>query len=216
MEESIIKLLHRHESSISGLQARLDKDEPSPYDEQVKLLQAIHAQLASQSTPLQFIWNAVLQTVVVITAFLFGMFSIFSWHGQYLANKMTAEANAISLISLCLSNNVTTSACGGVVDRADDALAFLLGVANVGGNAVEGSNAWPWRVPPDRDLTVLMVYIFVPTLAGVLGSFACWKIYHERGRQSCAYSGVLSSKTDDCDSLTSDLLPYGHRHATSL
>lgn len=91
----------------------------------------------------------------------------------------------------------TTSACAGVIDRADDALAYLLGVVNIGGNVVEGSKAWPWPVPPDRDMTVLMVYIFVPTLAAVLGSIACWKIYHERGRHlyqasSCALRNQVS------------------------
>ena len=109
-EETIIQLLDRHESSIPDLQTRLASDDPTDSSQQVKLLQAIHAQLASQSTPLQFVWNAVLQTVVVIIAFLFGMFSIFSWHGQDKANKMTAQANQISLLSICLSNNVVSTA----------------------------------------------------------------------------------------------------------
>lgn len=107
-EETVIQLLNRHEASISD-QARLPSDDPTDSSQQVKLLQAIHAQLASQSTPLQFVWNAVLQTVVVIIAFLFGMFSIFSWHGQYKANRMTAQANQISLLSICLSNNVVST-----------------------------------------------------------------------------------------------------------
>jgi hypothetical protein len=203
-EESIIELLHRHESRISDLQTRLAEDESSESSQQVRLLQAIHALLASQSTPLQFIWNAALQTVVVIIAFLFGMFSIFSWHGRYKANKMTTQANQISLLSICLSNNIvsaafedyrrivttedadtcllqTTGACAGITDKADDAISYLLGM-NFGGDAVKEPTVRPWPVVPYHDLTILLVYIFVPVLAGAIGSFACWRIYHERGR----------------------------------
>jgi len=78
--------------------------------EQVLLLQAIHDQLASQNTPLQFIGNAVLQTVFVTIAFLFGLYSIFSWHASITANVSAQQANQIALISLCLfNNNVRTS-----------------------------------------------------------------------------------------------------------
>jgi hypothetical protein len=102
-EETIIELVSRHESSLSQLQNHLLSS--SDDSQQVKLLEAIHSQLASQSTPLQFIWNAVLQTLVVSIAFLFGMFSIFAWHGQVKANGISSQANQIALVSLCLSNN---------------------------------------------------------------------------------------------------------------
>ena len=102
-EDIIIELLNRHGSSVSELQQHLATK--SDGSQQVMLLEAIHRQLAAQSTPLQFIWNAVLQTLVVGIAFLFGLFSIFAWHGQVGANIIATQANQIALISLCLSNN---------------------------------------------------------------------------------------------------------------
>lgn len=102
-EETIIELLNRSESKLSELQTHLIAK--SDDSQQVKLLQAIQSQLAAQSTPLQFVWNAVLQTVVVAIALLFGMFSIFAWHGQYKANNIAVQANQIALLSVCLSNN---------------------------------------------------------------------------------------------------------------
>ena len=102
-DETVIELLHRQESSFAELQTHIIAK--SDDSQQEKILEAIHSQLAAQSTPLQFIWNAVLQTVVVVIALLFGMFSIFAWHGQDRANQMTIQANQIALLSVCLSNN---------------------------------------------------------------------------------------------------------------
>lgn len=109
-DEIIIELLNRQESTLAELKthliARNDDD-----SQQVRILAAIHSQLAAQSTPLQFIWNAVLQTVVVAIALLFGMFSIFAWHGQEKANQMAVQANQIALFSVCLSSNSVSPSC---------------------------------------------------------------------------------------------------------
>jgi hypothetical protein len=107
LDETIIELLNRHNSGFSELREYLIAK--SDDSQQVKLLEAVHNQLAAQSTPLQFIWNAVLQTVVVAIAFLFGMFSIFAWHGQDQANYMAGQANQIALLSVCLSNNYVSA-----------------------------------------------------------------------------------------------------------
>lgn len=108
--KKVVEILSRQESSLYGIHNRLlTNEESSALLHQVKLLQEIHSQLAGKSTRLEFIWNAVLQTVIVMIAFLFGMFSIFSWHGQYLANQWISQANQISLMALCLASNAVSA-----------------------------------------------------------------------------------------------------------
>jgi polyferredoxin len=87
---------------------------------QVKLLEKIRTQLASQDSPRQFIWNTILQVIYVAIGFLFGVFSIFQWHAQWISNFKASQANHLALTALCLSNN---SACltylGGLKIRGD-------------------------------------------------------------------------------------------------
>ena len=104
--QSLAEILRIHSSLLRDLVEKSTmKDEGSDSSKQLQALEAIQRQLAAQSTPLQFIWNAILQTVLVAIAFLFGVFSIFSWHGQWAANIIAGEANQLALISICLSNN---------------------------------------------------------------------------------------------------------------
>jgi hypothetical protein len=87
-------------SLLSDIHSRLPtKEEITDFSQHVR---AIHD---PKSIPSQFIWNAALQIVCVITAFEFGVFSIFSWHGQFNSNAMSVQAIQLALISLCFSSN---------------------------------------------------------------------------------------------------------------
>jgi hypothetical protein len=76
----------------------------------------------------------------------------------------------------------TAGACADVVNRADDAVAYLL-KANFDGVDTAGLGTWPWRVAVNHDPTILLVYIVVPLLASGLGWYASRRIFNERGRQ---------------------------------
>jgi hypothetical protein len=77
--------------------------------EQLELLHAIHDQIASQSPPLLFFWNAVLQTVGVTIGFLFGLYAIFSYHASTIANNTAKQANQLTILSICLTSNAVSN-----------------------------------------------------------------------------------------------------------
>jgi hypothetical protein len=101
-DQNTIRVLSQHGDMPRDLNNRHQSMVES---EILALLEAIKTELASQSTPLQFAWNASFQTVCVIIAFLFGVFSIFSWRGQKVGNSDSVHATQLAIISLCLTSN---------------------------------------------------------------------------------------------------------------
>lgn len=74
------------------------------------------------------------------------------------------------------------------MSKADEAISYLL-KAYIDGDGVDtdGYGAWPWTIPINPDYTILLTYIAVPMLAGGIGTYASWKIYHERDRRLGGY-----------------------------
>jgi hypothetical protein len=104
-KDDTTQVLTREEPLPQDICNRFVAPEASTISDQVKLLKAIHHQIASQDSRRQFIWNAVLQVVYVAIGFLFGVFSIFQWHAQWIANGMASDANKLALLAICLSSN---------------------------------------------------------------------------------------------------------------
>lgn len=75
-------------------------------NEQTELLRALVIQSTSDDSKIEFIWNAVLQSVAIIFGVVFGTFSVLAYLVGETANKQSVEANQLSLLSLCLSNSV--------------------------------------------------------------------------------------------------------------
>ena len=107
-DQDTTQTLNRNEFLPWDSRSRFAAEEASEISEQVRLLREISRQIASQDSPRQFVWNTILQIVYVAIGFLFGVFSIFQWHAQWIANGMTLQANGLALIAICLSSN---SAC---------------------------------------------------------------------------------------------------------
>jgi hypothetical protein len=97
--------LRRNESPHWDIRSTSAACDESNISEQVTLLRKIHFQLASQDSPRQFVWNAILQVVYVAMAFLFGLFSIFQWHAQWISIGQATQANQWALLTICLSTN---------------------------------------------------------------------------------------------------------------
>jgi hypothetical protein len=100
-EFNIKRMLTSNENLLWDLREQRDADA----SRQVELLQAIRDELACRSTPLQFICNAILQTVYVAVAILFGMFAVYSWSSQVLGNFQSLIANNMNMVIFCMSNN---------------------------------------------------------------------------------------------------------------
>jgi hypothetical protein len=93
--------LHRNESPHWDIRSTSAAGDESKFSKQVTLLRIIHFQLASQDSPRQFVWNAILQVVYVAMAFLFGLFSIFQWSAQWVSIGQATQANQWALLTIC-------------------------------------------------------------------------------------------------------------------
>ncbi|QSZ32591.1 hypothetical protein DSL72_002170 [Monilinia vaccinii-corymbosi] len=95
--------------------------------EQTELLQALLTQATSNDSKFEFVWNAVLQSIAIIFAVVFGTFSVLAYLVGETANKQSTEANQLSLLSLCLSNSDPNvkSACAGLYQQPAEPLASL-------------------------------------------------------------------------------------------
>jgi hypothetical protein len=106
-EELDIKhMLTRNETLLCDLRIQRDAET----SQQLKLLEEIREELASQSTPLQFIWNAILQMVCVAIGFLFGVFGIYGWRNQVWGNTFSLQQSQMNLVFFCLTSNSVRSA----------------------------------------------------------------------------------------------------------
>jgi hypothetical protein len=105
-EPSIKNMLTRNETLLWDL--RLQRDAET--SRQLELLEAIREELASQSTPLQFVWNAILQMIYVAVAVLFGIFAIYGWHTSLRGNVQSLQQNQMNLVFFCLTSNSVSNA----------------------------------------------------------------------------------------------------------
>jgi hypothetical protein len=101
-ELNIKHMMTRNETLLWDL--RIQRDEE--VSRQIELLQSIREELASQLTPLQFVWNAILQMVYISIAFVFGVFAIFGWHTQVWGNTQSLQQNQMNLVFFCLTSNL--------------------------------------------------------------------------------------------------------------
>lgn len=72
---------------------------------QLELLQEIEEELASRTTPLYFISNALLQWLLVATAFIFGTFASHGTDLQVDGNYLSVLQNQMNLVSFCQASN---------------------------------------------------------------------------------------------------------------
>lgn len=81
--------------------------------DELLFIRRIHDLLSlSESTKTQFLWNAFLQVMGIIFVIVFGVFSVLAYSTNERANKLTADANQLALLSLCINNNsVGPSVC---------------------------------------------------------------------------------------------------------
>jgi hypothetical protein len=100
-EGDIKQILTRNETLLWDLRIQRDAEA----SQQLELLQAIRDELASQETPLHMISNAVLQWLLVATAFIFGMFAMWGTALQKRGNYWSLLQNQINLVGFCQANN---------------------------------------------------------------------------------------------------------------
>ncbi|KAB8292398.1 hypothetical protein EYC80_008132 [Monilinia laxa] len=98
--------------------------------DQTEILRALLIQSTSNDSKFEFVWNAVLQSIAIIFAVVFGTFSVLAYLVGETANKQSTEANKLSLLSLCLSNSDPNakSACAGLYQQPSEPLASLASV----------------------------------------------------------------------------------------
>lgn len=94
-------MVARHEAVLSSMQGQREMDA----SRQLEVLQEIRDELASHTTPLQFIGSAMVQMTIVITAFVFGLFTIFGVVFQIESNVLAQQQNQINLIAFCQTVN---------------------------------------------------------------------------------------------------------------
>ncbi|KAE9374103.1 hypothetical protein N431DRAFT_532808 [Stipitochalara longipes BDJ] len=101
---------------------------PEVHRKELTLLQNIHKQLQSESTKIQFLWNAFLQITGIIFVVIFGAFSIIAYRIGEQANKQSNQANQLALLSFCFASNSSTveGLCGDVLQRATQTLPPLV------------------------------------------------------------------------------------------
>ncbi|KAI9639983.1 hypothetical protein NHQ30_011652 [Ciborinia camelliae] len=122
---------------------------PHPHDitkessEQTELLRALLIQSTTNDSKFEFIWNAVLQSIAIIFAVVFGTFSVLAYLVGETANKQSIEANQLSLLSLCLSNSDPNAknACAGLYQQPSEPLASL--ASAVFGTALPSATTTP-------------------------------------------------------------------------
>jgi hypothetical protein len=78
---------------------------PDTVLEELEILRAIHKQLRSESTKIQFLWNAFLQIMGIVFVIVFGIFSGLAYKIGEKANTQASEANQLALLSLCFTSN---------------------------------------------------------------------------------------------------------------
>jgi hypothetical protein len=78
---------------------------PETVLEELAILRAIHKQLRSESTKVQFLWNAFLQITGIVFVIVFGVFSVMAYKIGERANTQASEANQLALLSLCFGSN---------------------------------------------------------------------------------------------------------------
>jgi hypothetical protein len=78
---------------------------PETVLEELAILRAIHKQLRSESTKVQFLWNAFLQITGIVFVIVFGVFSVMAYKIGEKANTQASEANQLALLSLCFGSN---------------------------------------------------------------------------------------------------------------
>ncbi|KAA8564264.1 hypothetical protein EYC84_011208 [Monilinia fructicola] len=95
--------------------------------EQTEVLREILTQSTSNDSKFEFVWNAVLQSIAIIFAVVFGTFSVLAYLVGETANKKSTEANQLSFLSLCLSNSDpnANSACAGLYQQPSEPLESL-------------------------------------------------------------------------------------------
>jgi hypothetical protein len=72
------------------------------------LLKQIADLLKKSAVPskVEFIWNQILQLVGICFVIVFGTFAVLAYNVAVVANKQSLDANQLSLLSVCLSNEV--------------------------------------------------------------------------------------------------------------
>ncbi|PMD28679.1 hypothetical protein NA56DRAFT_640267 [Hyaloscypha hepaticicola] len=101
---------------------------PDTVLEELKILRAIHKQLRSESTKIQFLWNAFLQIMGIVFVIIFGVFSVMAYKIGQRANTQASEANQLALLSLCFGSNssIAEALCGDVFQRAAQTVPVLV------------------------------------------------------------------------------------------
>lgn len=54
-----------------------------------------------EASKVEFVWNAVLQTVGIIFVIIFGVFAVLAYNANEIANRQSFESNQLSLLSYC-------------------------------------------------------------------------------------------------------------------
>lgn len=65
----------------------------------------------SSTSKVEFVWGSVLQLAGLLFVVIFGVFAALAYDAAEVANKQSAEANQMSLLTFCMVNPVSLALC---------------------------------------------------------------------------------------------------------
>jgi hypothetical protein len=69
---------------------------------ELRLLHSISDRISLlEDSKVEFIWNALLQTIGIIFVIIFGVFAVLAYSASQIANKQSFQANQLSLLAFC-------------------------------------------------------------------------------------------------------------------
>ena len=69
---------------------------------ELRLLHSISDRISLlEDSKVEFIWNAVLQTIGIIFVIIFGAFAVLAYNASQIANRQSFQANQLSLLAFC-------------------------------------------------------------------------------------------------------------------
>lgn len=94
-DDMIQELLLREISSKLGTIAETSIHE-------LRLLHSLSDRISLlEASKVEFIWNAVLQTIGIIFVIIFGVFAVLAYNANEIANRQSFESNQLSLLGYC-------------------------------------------------------------------------------------------------------------------
>jgi hypothetical protein len=69
---------------------------------ELRLLHSVSDRISLlEDSNVEFVWNAVLQTIGIIFVIIFGVFAVLAYNASEISNRQSFEANQLSLLAFC-------------------------------------------------------------------------------------------------------------------